>query len=154
MGQGRWFGSMFFETVQAGLAVLPANVLARLFGDAPTIILNQLLPGAAGAKIAGLFTIGRKISSIVQVVRTAFVYVLAPLASAQSKIDRKGVSGIYAFATRVSTAVALPTGIVLAASGSALLALFGKDAAIALPAVAIMVAARVAEAISGRIRPV
>ncbi len=152
--KGKLFDAAWHDTLKSGLSILPANIVARLFSDAPTLGLNALLPGAQGAIAGGLFAIARKISSIIQLVRIAFAYVLAPLASAQSKIDRKGVSGIYAFATRVSTAVALPTGIVLAASGSALLALFGKDAAIALPAVAIMVAARVAEAISGAAVPI
>ncbi|MBA4748679.1 MAG: oligosaccharide flippase family protein, partial [Sphingopyxis sp.] len=68
-------------TALAGLSVLPSNLVARLYGDAPTLLLNQLLPGAAGAAAGGLFTITRKLTSVVQLVRTAFVYVVAPLAA-------------------------------------------------------------------------
>lgn len=154
MGQGRWFGSMFVQTAQAGLAVLPANVLARLFGDAPTIILNQLLPGAAGAKIAGLFTIGRKISSIVQVVRTAFVYVLAPLASSALRNDIAQVRAIYGYATRLITVIVLPLAMVLSGGVLPLLAMFGTEARGARVAVLLLIAGRALEAVVGISVPV
>lgn len=142
------------DTLKAGLAVLPANIVARLFGDAPIMALNLLLPGAQGAVASGLFAIARKISSIVQLVRTAFAYVLAPLASLASTGSKASVIDIYGFATRVSLAVALPLGVVLAALGPSLLAIFGKDAAIALPALVILITARIAEAVFGAAVPI
>ena len=145
---------MWHDTLKAGLAILPANIVARFFSDAPTIGLNALLPGAQGAVAGGLFAIARKIASIVQLVRIAFAYVLSPLASAASNQGMAGVNEIYGFATRVSIAVALPMGVVLAACGPALLALFGKDAHIALPAVGFMVGARIIEAVTGAAVPI
>lgn len=142
------------DTLQAGLAILPANIVARLFSDAPTIGLNALLPGAQGAIAGGLFAIARKIASIVQLVRISFAYVLSPLASAASNNGRADVNEIYGFATRVSIAVALPIGVVLAACGPALLALFGKDAQAALPAVILMISARIIEAVTGAAVPI
>ena len=106
------------NTFRAGLSILPSNVIARLFGDAPALILNLLLPGAAGAAAAGLFTIARKLSSVVQLVRVAFVYVLAPLAASAERADRAQVADIYAYATRLIAVIALPLAAVLAA-GSA-----------------------------------
>jgi O-antigen/teichoic acid export membrane protein len=142
------------DTLFAGLAILPSNIVARLFSDAPTIALNAWLPGASGAAAAGLFAIVRKISSIVQLVRIAFAHVLAPLASLASTANRAMVQDIYGFATRISITVALPLGAVLAAWGWFVLGIFGAEARVALSAFVILVAARVIEAIVGTASPV
>ncbi len=141
-------------TLLAGLSVLPANMIARLFGDAPALILNALIPGAGGASAAALFVIARKLSSIVQLVRTAFVYVLAPLASSAERQDRAQVTEIYAYATRLITVVALPLSLVLAAGSAPLLSLFGREAQAAVAAVAILFVARALEAMLGIAVPV
>jgi O-antigen/teichoic acid export membrane protein len=117
-------------------------------------VLNAMLPGAQGAVAGGLFVIARKISSIVQLVRTAFAYVLAPLASVASTGKRESVTAIYGFATRVSVAVALPLGVVLAAFGEAVLFTFGKEARIALFALVGLTIARIAEAVLGAAVPI
>lgn len=142
------------ETLFAGLAILPSNIVARLFSDAPTIALNAWLPGASGAAAAGLFAIARKISSIVQLVRIAFAHVLAPLASLASTANRTMVQDIYGFATRISITVALPLGAVLMAWGGVILGLFGAEADAAIPALMVLTAARVVEAITGTASPV
>ncbi len=152
--QGPLIDDMWRDTVKAGLSVLPTNIVARIFGDAPTVVLNILLPGAAGASASGLFSISRKISSIVQLVRTAFAYVLAPLASLASTGATGRVHGIYGFATRVSFSIALPMGVVLCASGPAILRVFGPEAAAALPALMILIAARIVEAVIGSAVPI
>jgi O-antigen/teichoic acid export membrane protein len=141
-------------TLFAGLSVLPGNIVARLFGDAPALLLNALLPGAEGARAAALFVIARKLSSVVQLVRTAFVYVLAPLASAAEAQDRAQVRAVYGFAVRLIVAIALPLGAVLAAGHAPLLALFGGEARVAASALVILIAARAAEAIFGIATPV
>lgn len=142
------------ETIQAGLAVLPTNAVMRSFGDGPPIVLNAMLPGSAGAVAGGLFAIARKVSSVVQMVRTAFVYVLAPLASAAHQGRKEDVRAIYAFATRVQIAIGLPLGAVLIAAGPAILKLFSKASFVALPALAIMVGARILEAAAGAAAPI
>ncbi len=138
----------------AGLSILPSNIIARLFGDAPALILNLLLPGAAGAAAAGLFTIARKLSSVVQLVRIAFVYVMAPLAASAEREDRAQVADIYAYATRLISAIALPLAAVLAAGSSSLLSLFGAQAHAAQAALIILLFARAAEAVLGISAPV
>lgn len=138
----------------AGLSVLPANMIARLFGDAPALILNALLPGAAGASAAALFVIARKLSSVVQLVRTAFVYVLAPLASSAEREDRAQVAAIYGYAVRLILVVAVPLALVLAAGSAPLLTLFGREAQAAVAAVAILFVARAVEAVLGIAVPV
>ncbi len=147
-------GPIWSETWRAGLAILPSNIVARMFSDAPTIALNAWLPGASGAAAAGLFAIVRKISSVVQLVRIAFAHVLAPLASLASTANRQSVQDIYGFATRISITVALPLGAVLAAWGSVILSVFGPEAAAALPAFIILTGARVLEAVTGTATPV
>jgi Na+-driven multidrug efflux pump len=135
------------HTFWAGLSILPSNIIARLIGDAPALILNLLLPGAAGASASALFTIARKLSSVVQLVRIAFVYVMAPLAASAEREDRAQVAEIYAYATRLISAIALPLAAVLAAGSSSLLSLFGAQAHIAQGAVIILLFARALEAV-------
>lgn len=142
------------DTLRAGLSILPSNIIGRLFGDAPALILNLLLPGAAGAAAAGLFTIARKLSSVVQLVRIAFSYVLAPLAASAERADRAQVADIYAYATRLIFAIALPLAAVLAAGSSSLLSLFGAQAHVAQAAVVILLFARAFEAVLGISLPV
>lgn len=144
----------FVQTFWAGVAVLPSNMIARLFGDAPALALNLALPGAAGASAGGLFTIARKISSVVQLVRTAFVYVLAPLASSAERADRAQVAEIYAYAVRLILVIALPLAATLAAANAPLLRLFSHDALVAQSALVILLLARAVEAVLGISLPV
>lgn len=152
--RGRAGGPIFGETLRAGLAVMPANLSQRVYSDGGAIILNWILPGAAGAIAAGLFTIARKISSLIQTIRLAFAYVLAPLTSAASRSEKAAVEPIYGFATRVLTAIALPAGLVLTAATPAVLTLFGPEAAAAAPAVMILIGSRIVEALAGAAQPI
>jgi O-antigen/teichoic acid export membrane protein len=140
--------------LKSGLAVLPGNIVARLFTDGPALLLNWLLPGAAGAVSAALYVIARKVSSIVQLVRQAFSYVLAPLASSASQGADDEVRTIYGFVTRLSFALALPIGAVIIGGGPAVLRAFGADAGVALPALIILTVARIIEAVIGGAGPI
>lgn len=151
---GRLADHAFHESWKAGLSVLPSNIVARMFSDGPPLALNWLLPGSAGAVAGGLYAIARKVSSLVQIVRTAFAYVLAPLASAATRGHENEVRDIYGFATRVSLAVAGPIGFVLAASTVPILALFGPEARVATTALIVLLMARVVEAIFGAATPI
>jgi len=140
--------AMFHDMAMSGLSVLPANILGRVFSDVATIIANLLAPGAAGAKAAGLYAIARKISSVPQIVRQTFSYVLGPIAAASVRGDRATIQGLYDFAVRLSLLLALPTCATLIAAGPALLGLF-KDAEGALPILAILTVSRGVEASVG-----
>ncbi|MEK7266612.1 MAG: polysaccharide biosynthesis protein [Pseudomonadota bacterium] len=142
------------DTALAGISILPSNIVARLFGDAPALIVNQLLPGAQGAAAGGLFTIARKLSSVVQLVRISFVYVLAPLAASSERHDRAEVQAIYAYAVRLIFVIATPLAVVLATGSTPLLSLFGRGAEIAQTAVIILLIARAVEAVFGISLPV
>jgi len=152
--KGKAEGPIFWETARAGLAIMPANLSQRFYSDGGVIALNWILPGTAGAVAAGLFTIARKISSLIQAIRLAFAYVLSPLASAASRGAREEVQSIYGFATGVLAAIALPAGLVLAAGAPAVLSLFGKQADPAIPAVMILVGSRIIEALAGAAQPI
>ncbi|MCB2089708.1 MAG: oligosaccharide flippase family protein [Sphingomonadaceae bacterium] len=151
---GNWWGNTAQHTFWAGISILPSNVIARIFGDAPALILNFILPGADGARAAGLFTIARKLSSVVQLVRIAFVYVMAPLAASAERADRAQVKDIYSYAIRLILAIAFPLATVIAAGRSSILSLFGDQAQVAQAAVTILVFARAAEALFGISVPV
>ncbi len=132
-----------------GIAVVPANALRRALTDLPPILLNRALPGSAGASAAGLYGIARKLSSIPQLVRTIFAYVMAPLASTQVARDPAAIAPIYGFAVRLATALALPLSAALIGLGPLLLAAFAPGAAVALPVLVALVAARAGEAVAG-----
>ncbi len=138
------------QTLYAGLSVLPSNIVARLFADAPPLILNAIIPGAGGASAAGLFAIARKIASGVQLIRQAFSYVMAPLASEAVRHDMRHVAEIYGFATRLTIVVATPVVCVIAGGGRALLALFGSAAQAAFFALALLTLTRLIEAVAGQ----
>jgi len=152
--KGPVFQPIFADTVKAGTSVLPGNIVARLFGDAPAIVLNMVIPGAAGASAAALFTIARKISSAVQLVRIAFVYVLAPLASSALRHDIGHVRSIYAYAVRLILVIATPMALTLSAATHPILGVFGKGADAATGAVIILILARAIEAVVGISLPV
>lgn len=151
---GKWWGDCARHTFWAGLSVLPSNIVARIFSDSPALILNQLLPGAAGARASGLFTIARKLSSVVQLVRIAFVYVMAPLAASAEKADRAQVKAIYSYAVRVIVAIAFPLAAVIAGGRFSFLSLFGGQADVAAAAVVILLFGRAFEAMLGISLPV
>jgi O-antigen/teichoic acid export membrane protein len=142
------------DTALAGVTIVPSNIVARLFSDAPALAVNQLLPGSEGAAAGGLFIIARKLSSVVQLVNIAFSYVLAPLASSSERHDRAEVKEIYAYAVRLIFVIAVPLAVILAAGSAPLLSLFGEEAAIAQAAVIALLLARAAEAVMGVSLPV
>lgn len=149
-GSDRADPEMTLRTLLAGLAVLPSNIVSRLFADAPPLILNAIIPGAGGASAAGLFAIARKLASGVQLIRQAFSYVMAPLASEAARHDRRHILEIYGFATRLTIAVATPVVCTIAGGGRALLALFGSAAQPAFFALALLTFTRLIEAVAGQ----
>lgn len=138
----------------SGFALMPSAIARRTLNDLPPIILNVLLPGAQGATAAGLFGIARKVASIPLIVREAFLYVLAPLSSAQAAHDRRAIAPLYAFAMRISIALALPIGGTLILLGSDILSLFAPGAQAALPILGILVLGRIGEAAIGPATPI
>mgnify|MGYP000734202025 CR=1 FL=1 len=132
-----------------GLALLPADMARRLLIDAPPVALNLILPGAQGAASAGLFEIARKISTIPNIVRQAFRYVLAPLSAAQAHADRAQIGPLYRFACRVSAALVIPLAGALIFAGRDILSVYRPEAMAALAPLVVLAAARAVEAVVG-----
>ncbi|CAA9492232.1 MAG: Membrane protein involved in the export of O-antigen and teichoic acid [uncultured Sphingomonadaceae bacterium] len=141
--------SPYADTAASGLSVLPSNIISRLLSDAPPLVLNAWYPGAGGAAAAGLYAIARKLSSLVQLVRMAFSYVLGPLSSAVARDDRAAIAPLYGFATRVSVVIALPMAAALIGGRHILLGLFGPAAAGAGAMVTLLTLGRVVDAAGG-----
>ena len=137
-----------------GMALLPGNIIRRALADLPAVVLNALLPGAAGASAAALYGIARKLSAIPQLVRQTFSYVMAPLVATQARHDVKAIQPLYAFATRLSAAVVIPLSMAMMLLGAPILTLFAPGAAQALPLLIVLVGARMIEAIIGPAGPV
>ena len=138
-----------WELTASGLSLLPANLSRRLLIDAPPLAINLMLPGARGASAAGIFEIARKLSTVPYIVRQSFQYVLGPLSSAQAHVDRAAVAPLYHFASRVSTALVVPLAGIIVFTGRDILSVYRPEALAALPLLAILCAARAAEAIVG-----
>jgi O-antigen/teichoic acid export membrane protein len=142
------------ELMISGFSVLPSNITRRIFQDGPPILLNLMVPGAGGATVAGLYGIARKIASVPQIIRMTFLYVMAPLASAQASVDRAAIQPLYAFATRLSTVLVLPLAVALILLGDQILDLFGPGAQAALPILIALVIGRAVETVLGAAGPV
>lgn len=97
------------EAIGFGLAVMPAHISKRLFSELPVILLNMMLPGATGAAASAYYAVARKIASVLQLVRIAFDYVIAPLAAEQDgRGDRKVLEQMVRFSTRLAVITGLP----------------------------------------------
>lgn len=147
-------GALRGNLLGSGVALLPSAVTRRTLNDLPPVLLNVMLPGAQGATAAGLFGIARKVASIPLIVRQAFLYVLAPLSSAQAARDRKRIAPLYAFASRISAALVIPIGGLLILLGSDILSLFAPGAGAAIMMLTILVAGRMGEALIGPATPI
>lgn len=131
------------------LLIVPTHLIQRAFSELPPVLLNLLLPGAAGAEAAGLYGIARKIASVLHIVRLSFEYVLAPLAAVHASVNWAEVKTMYGYATRLATIMILPlsAGIIIAREDIA--ALFGQEAIAAAPLIIILTLGRCFETLSG-----
>ncbi|MGZ8998139.1 MAG: lipopolysaccharide biosynthesis protein, partial [Allosphingosinicella sp.] len=113
------------------------------------LAINVMLPGTSGAAAAGLFEVGRKLSTVPYIVRHSFQYVLAPLSSAQAHADRREIAPLYHFACRVSTALVVPLAGLMIFIAADVLSVYRREAQAALPILALLSTARALEAIVG-----
>lgn len=137
------------DLLGTGFGILPANIAARAFSDVPPLLLNMMLPGAAGASAAGLFGIARKIASIPLIVRHSLHYVIQPLAAEQAMHDKQHINPIYGFASRLSMILLLPMSLLLALLAGPILLLFPPEAAAAAPLIVVLTLARGINSIAG-----
>ncbi len=137
------------DLLTSGIAMLPLAIARRLFSDLPPVILNLMLPGARGAAAAGLFGAARKIASIPLIVRQAFLYVMAPLSSAQAAQDRRSIAPLHRFASRISAALVVPLSGLLILLAADILSVYKPEFRSAVPLVIILVIGRAVEAVFG-----
>ncbi|MBO9602120.1 MAG: oligosaccharide flippase family protein [Novosphingobium sp.] len=137
------------EVTLSGFSLLPSALASRALIDLPPIALNWMIPGVSGATAAGLFEIGRKLSTVPYIVRQAFQYVLAPLSSAQARVDRTQIVRLYRFASRISTALVVPLAGFLIFAAPDILSVYRREALAAMPILALLASARAAEAVVG-----
>ncbi|APG62111.1 hypothetical protein LPB140_04010 [Sphingorhabdus lutea] len=142
------------EIIHTGLAMMPSNLVRRAHNDLPPILLNFLIPGAAGATAAGLFGIARKIASIPLIVRQTFLYVLAPIASSVAAGNRRDIAPIYSFANHISLVISVPLALFLMMVAGDILTAFAPGAKAALTILLILLAARAIEAVFGPATPI
>lgn len=140
--------------MHSGAAMLPPAIARRAYNDLPPILLNLMVPGAAGATAAGLYGIARKIASIPLIVRQSFLYVLSPLASAQAAVDRSAMLPMYRFSTHMSLLLAVPLTGFMILIASDMLSAFAPGTAAALPVLVVLLAARAGEAVIGPATPI
>lgn len=146
--------ALWWEMMVTGLAFLPPALMRRAFNDLPPILLNGILSGSAGVTSAGLYGIARKVASIPLIVRQSFLYVLAPLSSAQARVDRAAIAPLFHFANRVAVLIVMPLGVALLLIAESVLRIFSPEAAPALPVVLILVVGRMAESAFGAATPI
>lgn len=153
-----WRAPMPHLTRQAvlasGAAMMPPAIARRAYNDLPPILLNMMIPGAAGATAAALFGIARKIASIPLIVRQSFLYVLSPLASAQAALDRNAMLPMYRFSTHMSLVLAVPLAGFMILVASDMLGAFAPGSAAALPILVVLLVARAGEAAIGPATPI
>lgn len=142
------------SVLHSGAAMLPPAIARRAYNDLPPILLNLMVPGAAGATAAALFGIARKIASLPLIVRQSFLYVLSPLASAQAAADRDAMLPMYRFSTHMSLLLAVPLAGFLILTASDILSVFAPGTSAALPVLTILLAARAGEAVIGPATPI
>ena len=142
------------SVLNSGAAMMPPAIARRAYNDLPPILLNLMVPGAAGATAAGLYGIARKIASIPLIVRQSFLYVLSPLASAQAAVDRSAMLPMYRFSTHMSLLLAVPIAGFLILVAPDILRAFAPGAAAALPVLVVLLVARAGEAAIGPATPI
>ncbi|MCH8202332.1 MAG: oligosaccharide flippase family protein [Proteobacteria bacterium] len=138
------------EMMAFAIMMTPANLIKKLNSDLPILLLNQLLPGAAGAQAAAIYGIGRRIASLLQVIRQSFEYVVAPYASFRhARAERQALSEMYAFTTRLISCLVLPIGVIVILIRHDLLAPFSKDYQVAGGVILILALGRIIEGLTG-----
>ncbi|WP_281301572.1 MULTISPECIES: oligosaccharide flippase family protein [unclassified Iodidimonas] len=125
------------------LPMMPATLIQRIFSEFPVLVLNIIIPGAAGASAAGFYSIARKLSSVMQVIHNSFDYVVAPLAAFQKgRGDRETLADMYAYSTRLMVAFGVILAGAMVGSHHALLDMLGPESEPAAVALVILVLGR------------
>lgn len=133
----------------ASSMVLP-NLAKKWHSGLPLLVLNVMIPGAQGAEAAGIYGIARKLVSFINVFRESLEYVLAPIASAHSKLEQKDqLQDMFRFATRLAICLIIPAATLIVCLRYGLMRLSGSEFLAGTLAVIILASGRVLEAGTG-----
>ena len=95
--------------VHYGSSMVIPNISTKLHSNLPLIVLNAMIPGAAGAVAVTVYAVARKIVSSLGVIRESFAYVVAPVTAAD---ERRGntseLERLYRFSTLLMSSLFLP----------------------------------------------
>ncbi len=143
-------GPIARELMHYGLPIMPSNVIKFLISELPVLVLNTMLPGAAGASAGAYYSIARRLSSILQSVRMTFEYVMAPMAAEKDGHgDHHLLQEMFAFATRLSLIFAILICVLLIVGRNDILATLSPDFAASSNAIIILCFGRMVEAATG-----
>ncbi len=133
-----------------GAPMAVSNVLKALHSNLPIFVLNFIMPGAAGVTAVAVYTVARKLVSVLQVVLQSFEYVMAPLASAKNaETGPQGLHEMYAFATRLICSIFVPVATVIIILRMDFLAMVGPEFLAAGSVIIILSIGRAIEAATG-----
>ncbi|MBB4210658.1 O-antigen/teichoic acid export membrane protein [Rhodothalassium salexigens DSM 2132] len=137
-------------TAPAGLdrfarAMIAVPVMRRLMSEAPVMLLSAL----AGPAAAAVYAVARKVASVMQVLRAAVDYAMAPLLAGSARRDASGAGArdLADFARRVVVIVGPPLAAGLLVVRGDVLRLFEPHFAAAALPIAVLVAGRLVEAL-------
>ena len=134
------------EFLSFSAMMMPANFIKKLFLVGSVIIVNKAL----GAEAAAIYGLGRHISSVLQIVHLSFEYVMAPFASLKNAMaNRKELSDLYSFTTRLISALVLPLGVLLIYISRDMLTVFSPYYVNATGVIVILTIGRITEALAG-----
>lgn len=138
------------DILSFALLMMPGNVIKRLVSDLPVLLLKGMLPGDAGAHAAAFYFTGRKIASILQVIRQSFEYVVAPFASLKNAMQEpEKLNEIYTFSTRLVVSLLLPLAGLVILLREEILLVFRPEFMAASSVILILAIGRLIEAATG-----
>ncbi|MBK5919836.1 hypothetical protein CCR80_02135 [Rhodothalassium salexigens] len=126
-------------------AMIAVPVMRRLMSEAPVMLLSAL----AGPAAAAVYAVARKVASVMQVLRAAVDYAMAPLLAGSARRDASGAGAraLADFARRVVVIVGPPLAAALLVVRGDVLRLFEPHFAAAALPIAVLVAGRLVEAL-------
>ena len=139
-----------FEMLSFAIFMAPATLIKRANSELPLLFLNMVLPGADGANAAAIYGVGRKITSILQVIRQSFDYVIAPFTTHMlNHSTRVELEDMFGFSSRIILGIVLPLSAFMVATRADIISLFSSEFMATSSVIFILIIGRVLEAITG-----
>lgn len=138
------------EMLAFSAMMTPANFIKDVNSELPILLLNFMFPGAQGAQAAGFYGIGRRIASVLVIVRQSFEYVIAPFATASKAAEQHDkLNDMYAFSTRLICCLIVPLAALLLLVRDQILWFLPGEFHAAASVVLVLALGRMLEALTG-----